>query len=156
MTIIKKSAVFFSILIFSGVMAFSQQFQPPGQTQQKPVSDEEIQKFATAMSNVQTVNQQAQQEMVKAVTDEGIEVSRYNEIYEAQQNPNQDVDSSEEEMEQFRSASQKIQKIQQKTQGQIEKDIQKAGLSMQRYQEISTQVQGDPDLQEKVREQMQQ
>ena len=156
MTFIKKSAVFFSILVFSGIMAYSQQFQPPGQTQQTPVSDEEIQQFATAMNSVQTANQQAQQEMVKAVTDEGIEVSRYNEIYQAQQNPDKDASSSEEEMEQFRSASQAIQKIQQETQKQIEEDIQEAGLTLQRYQEIATQVQGDTDLQEKIKEQMQQ
>ncbi len=156
MTFIKKSAVFFSILVLSGVMAYSQQFQPPGQTQQKPVSDEEIQQFATAMNSVQTANQQAQQKMVQAVTEEGLEVSRYNEIYQAQQNPNQDAGSSEEEMEQFNSASQAIQKIQQTTQQQIQEDVRETGLTLQRYQEIATQVQGDTELQEKIKEQMEQ
>ncbi|MFW5773629.1 MAG: DUF4168 domain-containing protein, partial [Tangfeifania sp.] len=87
------------------------------------ISDTEMKQFAGVFTELQALNQQIQQEMVTAVQEEGIEVQRFNEIMNAQQDPNQEVDATEEELETFAAAGQAIEQIQQEAQQDMEKVI---------------------------------
>jgi hypothetical protein len=93
--------------------------------------------------------------MVQIVEDEGIEVQRFNEIMNAQQDPNQEVDASEDELIKFASANREIEEIQTRAQREMMEKIAESGLSVDRYQEIMVAVRNDSALQQKLQSSMQ-
>src|SRR6056297_2149237 len=94
------------------------------QTEQKEeVSAEELKQFASALQEVQTINQQVQQKMVNAVKEEGLEVQRYKEILQAQQDPNQEANATNEELKQFETAIQEVGELQAKAEQEMEEKI---------------------------------
>jgi len=154
---IKKFTGLF-IFFFAGIaVAFAQM---PQQTVQPAdpasVTDTEMEQFAGVFVELQTMNQQIQQEMVTAVQEEGIEVQRFNEIMNAQQDPNQEVDATQEELELFAAAGQAIQQIQQGAQQDMQKVITDSELSLPRYQSIMAALQNDAGLQQRLQEEIQQ
>jgi ubiquinone biosynthesis protein UbiJ len=128
----------------SGMGVFAQQAS-------EEVTDKELKQFASAFQQVQRVDQNAQQIMIKAVQDEGLEVQRFNEIQQAQQ-ANQEVDASNEEIKKYESASTELKKIQVQAQQEMQEKITEEGLTVPRYQEIATSIQASPELQEKLQE----
>lgn len=76
MSTVKKITSLFMMLIISGIGAFAQTSEE--------VTDKELKQFASAFQQVQDVDQQAQQNMIKAVEVAGLEVPRFNEIQQAQ------------------------------------------------------------------------
>ncbi len=127
--------------------------QLPGQPQQQggEVTDKELQQFVAASEYVQVVNQQTQQTMVSTIEETGLGVQRYNEIQQAQQDPNQDADATDQELKQFETATQELQEIQVQAQQQLEEKLNEEGLTENRFQEIGRSLQRDPELQEKFR-----
>ncbi|MFP4369233.1 MAG: DUF4168 domain-containing protein [Bacteroidota bacterium] len=148
---IKKIAGFLLLLSLSITVTFAQ----TEQTETKDVSKEELKQFATAFQEVQVVNQQAQQNMITVVEEEGLNVQRYQEIQKAHQDPNQDVEATSEELEQFETVSQELEKIQVEAQQQMQEKIVEEGLSVNRYQELATTIQNDPELQQKLQKYLQ-
>ncbi len=120
--------------------------------QDSKVTDKEIEQFASAMQEISVINNQIQQEMVKAVEDEGMEVQRYNEILQKQQNPTEDPDLNGDEKKKFDNINLELQEIQVDAQKKMEEIIVEEGLTLNRYQEIASLVQSDPELQKKVQE----
>jgi len=120
--------------------------------QQEPVTDEEVKLFATVYKEMQVINQGAQQTMMAAIEDEGLEIQRFNEIFQARQMPGQQVALAEDELEKFENATKEIEKIQEKIQLQMEEKIVELGLTPERYQEIGMQIQSSPALQSKIQE----
>ncbi|MCA1762404.1 MAG: DUF4168 domain-containing protein [Cryomorphaceae bacterium] len=138
---------FIAMFLFAGASVFAQ-----GETE---ITSDELEKFASALGNIQTVNQTAQEEMMTAVESADMNIERFNELSQAQQDPNAKVEASPDEMEKFNSASQKVQKVQQDAQDKMQTNIEKAGLTVDRYQEIAAVVQNDPEMQKKLQELMQ-
>lgn len=154
---IKKFTSLF-IFFFAGIaVAFAQM---PQQTIEPAdpasVTDTEMEQFAGVFVELQTMNQQIQQKMMTAVQEEGIEVQRFNEIMNAQQDPNQEVDATQQELETFAAAGQAIQQIQQSAQQDMQKVITDSELSLDRYQAIMAAMRNDAGLQQKLQEQIQQ
>lgn len=151
----KKTTSLF-VLFFLGIATiFAQQPQQMPQQQQQQqidVDDSEMKQFALAFAEIQSVDQEIQEEMVGAVEEEGLDVQRFNEILNAQQDPNQEVDANEDELKQFASANQEIEKIQSKAQEKMQKVIEDSDLTIQRYQEIMGAVRSNPELQQKLQE----
>jgi hypothetical protein len=139
----KRLSGFFLFFLFAGAGAMAQ-VQP-----QEEISDNELKQFITAVQQVQMVDQMAQQQMMGAIQEEEMEVPRFVEIMQAMQDPNQEVEATEEEMEKFQAASNKIEQIQIEIQGEMESLIVDAGLTIERYQVISMQIQSDPELQQR-------
>lgn len=130
-----------------------EQMLPTTQQEQTPeVSDAELEKFANVYLEVQTESQKMQQEAVKAIEVEGMEIERFNEITNAQNDPNQEVETNEKEVQQLTKINTKIQEIQTNFQGQVADMIQKEGLTVQRYQELYAAIQQDEQLQQKFGE----
>jgi len=141
-----------SWLLFTliGVMgAFAQE------EQKEEVSEEELKQFASAFQQVQVVSQEAQQEMVKAIEEEGLEVMRFNEIQQAQQDPNQEAEATGEELKKYEAATGELERIQVEAQRLMQERIAEEGLTVDRYQEIAAIIQGDPELQQKLQQYMQ-
>lgn len=132
--------------------------QMPGQMQQPQdieVSDQEIQKFVDAAQQVQQLNMQMQQEVSKTVQDEGMETQRFNEIHRAQQSQQQgQAGASDEEMQQYQNILDQLEQMQTGAQEDMQKAIEDAGLSMQRYQQIARSAQQDTTLMKRLQEAM--
>ncbi|MGM0665697.1 MAG: DUF4168 domain-containing protein [Bacteroidota bacterium] len=141
---IKKSTILVFTLLFCGTAAFAQS--------EDEVSDKELKQFASAVKEVQEINQRTQMAMIGAVEDEEISVERFNEIFAASQDPNQEVSATEEEMEKFNKANKEIAKLQADAQKDMEEKIQKQELTLERYQEITMIVQNDQEMMQKLQE----
>lgn len=142
MSMLKKMSVLFVSLSLASTSLWAQT--------DKKVSDDELKQFVTVAQKAQAMNQESQQEMVKAVEDKGLDVQRFNEIRQAEQDPTKEVDANAEELKKYASANASIEKIYMGVQEKIEANVKKEGLSMTRYQEIATTVQSSPELQEKI------
>ncbi|MFO8234588.1 MAG: DUF4168 domain-containing protein [Bacteroidales bacterium] len=136
-----------------------QEQQMPDQMEQGEdidVSEEELDKFVDAARRVQTINQEVQQDINKTVEDEGMEVERFNEIQRSQQMQQEgESDATEEEMQQFRNIMEELQNVQTGAEEEMEKAIEDAGLTMQRYQQIAEAAQRDSELMQKLQEKLQ-
>lgn len=150
MILLKKIYPIAVFILLSATTILAQQPQQPDQPAE--VSDAELKQFASAYTTVQSINQQLEQKMVSAIQKEGLDVQKFNEILNAQQDPDQEVDASEEELEKFAAAHKSIEQIQSQGQQDIQKVITDNKLTMPRYQEIMMAVQSDPELQEKLQE----
>ena len=140
----KTTSLFLLLMLIGSPAAFSQT--------EKSVSEEEMKQFATSIQQVEIVNQQAQQEMVSVVEKEGLEVQRYNEMQQADMDPDREIDATGEEMEKYDQATEELGKIHARTQEKMQESITEEGLTVDRYQEIATIISNDPEMQQKLRE----
>lgn len=145
------------------------QEQQPGQMQQPApnqmqqpaqdidLSEDEIGLFADAVIKIQEVQMGSQQDMMKIIQDEGLDVKTYNQVAQGLQSGQSadEIDVTEEEMEKFNNASEEIRGMQQDMQDEIATAIEDAGMEMARFQEINRAVEQDPELQKKVRAELQ-
>src|SRR5699024_9259021 len=112
--------------------------------------DSELEQFATISQGVMQKNQEAQQEMLSEIEEEGLTGDRYNELHMAEQNPSAvEKAPSEEEMEKKQRVDEKLQKLEQKMQEESIKIVEDGGMSIDRYQEVAQAVQSDQSLMEK-------
>lgn len=156
MLLTKKLVGLFFIFLMGVETVLAQVPQQLPQQQKIEVSDGEIEQFALAFVEIQNIEQKVQPEMVQAVEEEGIEVQRFNEIMNAQQDPNQEVDASEDELKKFAAANREIEDIQNRAQREMLGKIDEAGLTVERYQEIMNALRNDPKLQQKLQQIVQQ
>jgi uncharacterized protein (DUF885 family) len=152
MLLSKKLYGLFFIFLMGISTIFAQVPQQLPRQQTTDVSDSEIEQFALAFVEIQNIEQKIQPEMVQIVEKEGIEVQRFNEIMNAQQDPNQEVDAGEDELKKFAAANREIEDIQNRAQREMMGKIDEAGLTVERYQEIMTAVRNDPELQQKLQQ----
>lgn len=134
------------------------QFQmPPQEAPQIEVSDEELELFIDASMNAQSVQMESQQEMISIVDEEGIEVSTYNEIMQAQQmgQPLEDLGVTESDIEKFESAHEQIQEVEVRMEREIAQAVEEEGMEMERFQEINVAIQQDPELQQRAQQMIQ-
>ncbi|RFC53495.1 DUF4168 domain-containing protein [Brumimicrobium aurantiacum] len=122
---------------------------PQPQQQTTTVSDSELEKFATIYVDVQEKSQEMQQNAAKIIQEEGMELERFNELAQANKNPNKEADATEKESKQLTKINTKIQKIQTEFQAKVAEMIQEEGLTVKRYQEVFAALQQDKSLQEK-------
>lgn len=125
--------------------------EQPQQEQMSEISDEELQQFVAASQQIQTMNQQVQQQMVSAVQEGGLGVERFNEIQQSEQDPNQELDASNDEMKQYQESVERLKQIQVDAQQEMQAMIQEEGLTLERYQQIGSALQTNPEIQEKLR-----
>lgn len=156
----KKVTTLLMLCMVGGVVnTFAQMQQPQAQQaqpQQEVISNDDLEKFVSAAQEVEAINQSSQQEMANVVVKEDLTIQRYNEIQQAAQNPNQETDASQTELQKCQTASLEIEKIQMKAQQKMQEKIVEKGLTVNRYQEIATAVQTNPELQKKLQTLMQQ
>ena len=142
MSTFKTIAIFFIAIITSASAVMAQTA--------KDVTDNELKQFVAIVQQIQSINQESQQQMVKVVEDKGLNVERFNQIAQATQDPNKENDASEDEMKKFTDISATIEKMYADVQKKIEKNIKTEGLTLERYQEIGVEIQNKPELQEKI------
>lgn len=135
--------------------------QPPmGQQGEAPdidVSDEELDNFTEAISAAQEVQMEFQQEMVEMMEAEGMDIETFNQIAQSEQmgQSTDDLDISDEDMENFEAISAKIEEEQAGVEAAIEEAVEGTGMEMERFEEINQAIQQDPELQQRIQERMQ-
>lgn len=127
--------------------------KPQGQSApQTQVSPQELQQFAKAIKQLLAIEQDANQQMLMAITQEGLSPDRFDEIYKGQQNsqaqPTNPV--SQEEKQKFARAMTKVSGIEQQVQPRMKKAVQDQGLELTRFDQIMAAVQRSPDLKQQV------
>lgn len=151
-----KSIILTMTLMLAVTSSWSQnQIKNTQQEQTKDVSDKELNNFADAFTEIQSQNQKMQQEAVKTIQDEGMEIQRFNEIASGENDPETKSDATAEEKKQMEHIKTKLQEMQVKFQEKVAGMIEKKGLTVQRYQEINNAVQQDKVLQDKLQKLMQ-
>lgn len=121
------------------------------QVEQSTVSDEEMSKFATTFQKMRMMNQEMQMEMTKVVSEEGMEVARFNEIHTAKMDPNSEIETTETEEEQYQKILTSLEASSAQFQQKMETTVRDGGLSIQRYEQIAAQLESDPELQARLR-----
>lgn len=118
------------------------------------VSDQDLDKFVQSYKHIQAANQEAQQDMMKMIEDEGLDVQRFQTIQQASTDPSKEVDATKEEMASHKKISSKIQAMQPELEKKMETIIEKDGLTLDRYQAIAMAIQDNQELQQKVQSKM--
>lgn len=151
-TKIKTLLICAAVLLASVSYAQNPVPTPQQQEQQQiEVSDAELEKFAQAYQRIRLAEQQAQQEMIAVVEDHDLEIQTFNEIHQAKMQ-NQPVTASEEDQKKHSEAVAEIEAMQPEIQANMEEIITNQGLTVERYQEIATAMQADPQLQERLQQ----
>lgn len=147
----------FWLALFMGlcavVLAQQTPMQAPAQQKATPVSDKELKNFITVSQDIQTLNQSLQQDMAKTIKSEGMEVEEFQQIQQKMQGSGstEEVEGvSEEQAAQFATIMQKLQKKQTKAQQQMVQNMEAADLTMERYREIGSAIQSNPELQQRA------
>ncbi len=143
------------VFAFAVTGVFAQLPQQVLPQQPSEVSDEELEKFAVAFSEVQIIDQQLQEEMMNAVEAKDIDVARFNDYLEAQQNPDLEFDADNKELEQFETTFKAIEELHDTAEQEMQQVIVDNELSVERYQQIAKSVQEDPALLQKLQQHFQ-
>ncbi len=116
-------------------------------------SDDELKKFANSIMQVMTIQQQGQAQMVAQIEDVGLTIERFNELMtQAQELPLEEIVNSEEELEKFLKANERLEAIQVEMEEVLIASIEGEGLTLEKYEEIVTAYQQSPELQQRVME----
>ncbi len=144
-------------LLLAGLSAQAQTqapaLQPKQVAPQANVSQQELQKFTSAIKQLQAIQQQSRTEMVQAVQRHiGLSEQRFVQIYQAQQNPQSGTKVTQQEKQNFEKAITQIKAIQQQSQPKMQQAVKSQGLEVERFNQILASVQQNPALQQQVRQ----
>ncbi|MBD3615265.1 MAG: DUF4168 domain-containing protein [Gracilimonas sp.] len=133
-----------------------QQFEPNQPAPEIEVSDEELEQFTEVSMVAQEIQMGSQQEMLAIVEEEGLDVETYNVIAEARFNDQSDeeLDVSSDDLEKFDAASEQIELIQQDVEDKMAEAVEAEGMEMDRFMEINMALQRDQELQQRVQQMM--
>ena len=140
-----KSLKLKSLFLFVTILGSASSF-----AQENEVSDAELSKFADAYINIQMQNQEAQQEMMTIIQDEGLKVERFSEIEEAAMDPNKTSDATDAEIKMHANATAKMEKMQPMLEQRAVEGIESKGLTFERFQELAAVIQQDQGLQQRL------
>jgi hypothetical protein len=120
------------------------------------ISAEDITNFANAYEVIQSIKREAEMDMAEAVEAEGLTIEQFNTIAESQLDSTGDtnVEATEEETQQFRSAVEEIIAIRQAAEVDMQTAIEDEGLTVEEFNQILAQAEQDTDLQQQIREEL--
>src|SRR5690554_339162 len=126
-------------LMFSfAIGAIAQEVPAVPQEVKEDFTDEQYETFVKINLEVIPIQQQAEGEMVEAITEKGLDVTRFQELAQAQQAGKiTDVSEDPEEINAFNLAGQEVLEVQKKVQGEIKQKIADNEMDIQTFQQIS-------------------
>ncbi len=134
---------FFTVCVLFASLSFAQ-------TEDSSISDKQLEQFANAYQVVQQESMKIQQQMMGVIQETGLQPQRFNEMYQASNNPNKEVEATEEEKKKFESALAKIESMQKTIQASMEEKIKSSGIEMKLYESIMAKMQSSPELQQRL------
>jgi hypothetical protein len=158
---IKNILAIGSLVLVLGIGSLPAQAQKPAPapstsgTSQQPVSDEELQKFVGVAKKLDSISKERNTLVVQAIEKEGMNVTRFREIYVSKQDPKaKPTQVSGDEQQKYDRALAQLVQIQKDTQAKMGSAVQSEGLEVPRFIQILEAVQKTPDLQKKVEQMM--
>ena len=119
-------------------------------------SDDELQRFANAVTQVMDIQQQSQMQMIQIIEDNDMSVERFNELMmESQQAPGEEIDAPAEEVATFEEISTEIMQIQDDMEDVITEAIEDQNMTLDEYEAILAAYQQDPELQQRIQQMLQ-
>ena len=159
MTFLKSlSVTVLTLALFAGA-AFAQGQQPPQMPDlptSEDVTDEEISLLVVTLNDLGPIEEKAQQRIEEAVESEDISFARFREMMMAMQNPQMagEADITDEEMTKIQNLQPKLMEIQGETEQEMIAKIEDNGMSIQRYQDIIMGAQQDPQLMQRLQDEL--
>ena len=145
---------FFSSLLFvfavGTASVAAQNTTMPQQQEKIEVSDAELTEFAEVFQKMRMMNQKVQQEMMAVVQGEELELQRFNEIHQANMDPNKDIETTQEEDKKYKAVVAELEVIQPEFQKKMQEVIAESDLSMERYQQLAMALRSDAELQQRL------
>ncbi len=124
----------------------------------KPVSKDEVQKFANAIKQILIINRASETEAVAAIKGEGFTEERFDEIYKSQQDPKAKPTTQiqPKERQGYDRVVTKLVQIQKDSDAKMEKAVQSQGLDVPRFNQIFEAAQKNPQLRQDIQKLVQQ
>ncbi len=114
-------------------------------------SDAELMQFAKAVQKVMDIQQESQGQMMASIEENEITVDRFNEMLMQGQQQGQDaIEATEEELLAFNNAMNEVQQLQQQMQMDMMGAITDEGLDVEKYQGIMQAYEQNPEVKGKV------
>jgi len=147
-TLVKQSKKFVLAFLFVTSAAFAQE----------KVSDAELGNFANAVVSIQSINMEAQNTMMEVITQSGIELERFNELYGASMEGNEEVlaTMTTEESKKFDSVMSRFEAMYAVFEKQMEDAIVMENISVERSEAIAERRETDTALQTRLQTVMEQ
>lgn len=150
MYLFKKSS-YLSAFILSFLMAFSVSLNASSDD----FTDEQIKGFASAVTQIMNIQQQSQMQMIQVIEEYEMDVQRFNLLYmQMQQMPIDEIDGTDKEKEDMAEIVVEIEKIQHEIESVVIGTIEDEGLTIEVYEAIMTAYQQDPELQQRIQQEM--
>ncbi len=120
------------------------------------VNETELAQFVDALQQIEQVQMETQQEMISVLDDLDLSTDRFNELYQAEHNPEFELEQplSDDEQQRYRTAEQELQGIQEDSQVEMSQVVERQGIEIDRFNEIYVALTQDPELQQRVQEMM--
>lgn len=125
--------------------------QPQGS--QMELSDEDIKEFAAIDSELRVVQEEAREEMMASIEDNGLSLEQYQQYSQMQQQGATDQ-LSEVDLEAMSNINEDMMQIQTGMQTKMEEVITDLGMSMDQYQQMAMTINQNPEYQQKMMELM--
>jgi len=147
-TLLKQSKKLVLAIMFISTAAFAQQ----------EVSDAELSNFANAVISIQEINMEAQNTMMEVVSQSGISLERFNELYEANMTENEQVLSAmtAEETQKMEGVMARFEAMYAVFENQMEAAIVKENITVERFESIAGLMETDMALQMRLQSMMEQ
>lgn len=136
-------------------ISIAQAPQAPETEAATDISDQELEQFASAVQKVETIQMESRNEVGQTIEDEGLTPQQFRDILEAQRDPEMENEASEEELEQFESATEQLVQIQREAQVNMKEAVEATGLEVERFQAIFAAVREQPELRQQVQQMIQ-
>ena len=114
-------------------------------------SEEEIKTFVKINKDIIPLQENIQTDMVSSIKESGLEVPRFQEMAQAQQGGKlKEISNDPKELASFSKAGEKIMKLQENLQVEIEEVIVKNEMSPEKFEAIYMAYNSNPEVKQKV------
>ncbi|MCF7914061.1 MAG: DUF4168 domain-containing protein [Spirochaetaceae bacterium] len=128
-----------------------------GQSENSPAfEDQELEKFADVMEEIQAVQTESNQKMESAFSGSSMSKERFNTLYSARQKQGKQKADNETdaETEEFNALAQKIQSIQQSSQKKMVETVRANDMTVQKFNAIVKAMRSNPELGQRIQQLM--
>lgn len=160
----KVSAAIAIIALVGAGVAFAQEDpdmdpEEPGMPGMQPevpeveLEDDELERFAEALVDVQMIQQEAQVEVQEVIDDSPLSIERFQEIYQGEMAPEMgEVDVDDDEQLAFDEALDTIEQIEIDAAAEMEAAVDDQDLDVERFNLLAQAIPQDPELSQELNE----
>ena len=114
------------------------------------VGKDELQQFLTIQPRIDSLIQESKVVMMKTLEKGNLDIERFNEVRMVAEDPSTNNDVSRADLENFKTVYKELEEIKRETDKNIAESLEQAGLTKERYEEISDALKTNPGLKELV------